>query len=88
MSRRLEVGRPPRYEGRDPYLRALSRWLSDLAEEMKLYSEANDRAAGDPYTVTNGSEARSLDASAATLDDVRKTLGTVITDLRNKGTLK
>jgi hypothetical protein len=37
------------------------------------------------YTVTNPTTSRSLDASAATLADVRNFLGTLISDLQDKG---
>lgn len=88
MSRRLEVGRPPRYDGSDPYLREMSRWLGNLAEELRLSSEVNDRAVGDAYSISNNTETRSLDGAAATLDETRNALATVVGDLQSKGVLK
>ena len=46
-----------------------------------------ERIIADRYTVTNGTDQRALDVTAATLPDVARVLGTLLSDLKLAGKL-
>lgn len=61
-------------------------WVLDALREIENASQDDlaDVFAG--YTVTNFTETRTLDATAATLIDVKNVFCTLIDDLKNRGT--
>jgi hypothetical protein len=84
--RRLFLGAPPVSSGnRDE----LTNWIVQSITEIERASYDNDAAqVADDYTVTNGVTTRTLNVSTATANDVAKVLGTLITDLKNRGVKK
>lgn len=69
--------------GGDP---ALMRAWDELCRTLETELGALRAPAGQTgYTVTNASDSRSLDVSAATLGQLRAVVGTMIADLQKKG---
>lgn len=73
MAERLNIGPvPERYE---------RSWLQSTFQDIVTWSRTLFR--GKTYTVTNLTETRAIDANAATLDETRKVLATLLDDLQN-----
>lgn len=89
---RLQIGEPPRldkYHGNvQAYLTDLTRWNLELVRALTNHSTDRDAPTGDTYTVDNVTTDRTFDANATTTDELADVLGTLITDLRDKGILK
>lgn len=61
-------------------------WCIDAIQKIALASRTDDpNKAADEFTVTNGSEQRTLDVGSGTLADVRAVLGTFLTTLQKRG---
>lgn len=78
--RAISVGNPPQ----DPA--AFREWIIRAFRQIETAS--NDIAAekvADAFTVSNLTETRSLDAASATTSDVAEVLGTLLTDLKRRG---
>lgn len=71
----------PRYRGPDM---ALQQWSDELAGVLEAaFQQAAQPAA--IYTTTHVTPSHTLDATAATLAELRQVVGTMIQDLQSKG---
>lgn len=78
--RAISLGAPPQ----DPA--AFRDWVIRAFRQIEIAS--NDIAAekvADAFTVSNLTETRALDVSAATASDVAEVLGTLLSDLKRRG---
>ena len=65
-----------------------ARWANTLINQLELnLSNTNLAASLQNYTVANVTEDRALDADATTLAEIADVLGTLITDLKNRGVI-
>lgn len=64
---------------------AWKKWVEQCFAELERASQEDMAAVAADFTVTNHTATRSLDAAAATLDDVRNVLATLLEDLQNRG---
>lgn len=63
-----------------------SQWANQLVNQLELnLSNTNLAASSDNYTTTNVTVDRTLDADSTTLAEVADVLGTLITDLKDRG---
>jgi len=63
-------------------------WARRLISTLELQIKYLDSTASpDVYTVSNLTLDRTYDANSTTLDEVADVLGTLITDLKNKGVI-
>lgn len=60
------------------------KWLEDCLREFERASQATVVEADD-FTVSNHTNTRTLDASTATLADVKNVLCTLIADMKKRG---
>lgn len=78
--RAVSLGAPP------PDPAGFREWIIRAFRQIEIAS--NDIAAekvADAFTVANLTETRSLDASSATASDVAEVLGTLLSDLKRRG---
>lgn len=64
----------------------LLEWVSAALREIEMASQDDVAALFDAYTVTNFTETRTLDATAATLANVANFICTLVDDWKNRGT--
>ena len=64
----------------------LLEWVASALRDIELASQDDIAAIFDEYTVTNFTETRTLDATAATLSNVANFICTMVDDLKNRGT--
>lgn len=69
------------------YLQQLQAWQSGLVGELERLSAQADAPLAVKYTVANAATRRALDVTTTTLGELREIVGTVITDLQNRGLL-
>lgn len=63
-------------------------WASRLVNTLELQiSSIQSSASSDPYQMSNVTIDRELDADSTTLAEVADVLGTLITDLKEKGVI-
>jgi hypothetical protein len=67
---------------------AISEYVQNHFSRLEEIQEVRDRASMRAYTLTNVTLLRTLDGAAGTASDVRSVLGTLITDLIQKGALR
>ena len=64
------------------------RWGNTLINQLELnLSNTNLAASSDNYNVSNVTLDRTMDADSTTLAEVADVLGTLITDLKNRGVI-
>ena len=79
--RRVYLGTPISEETQN-----VLQWLTEAMAEVERASQDDATEVFDAYTVTNFTETRTLDATAATLANVANFLCTLLDDLKNRGT--
>ena len=64
------------------------RWASQLVNQIEQnISSTNLAASSERYTITNVTTDRALDADSTSIAELADVLGTLITDLRERGVL-
>jgi hypothetical protein len=66
-------------------LEAWKKWVEQALAEIERATYEDLSAVAQDFTVTNFTEARTIDAGTATLADVTNVLCTLIRDLQNRG---
>jgi|TARA_R110002020_G_scaffold48763_8_gene139009 hypothetical protein len=78
------------YRGRlpSPPIKYDRRWAAQLTNQIEAnISNTNLAANSSTYTMTNVTTDRTLDADSTTTAELADVLGTLITDLKNRGVL-
>lgn len=76
--KRLSLGNPLPGGG-------FERWATEALREIERASAEDVEAVLSEFTVSNITETRTLDASAATLDDLRNFVATMVDDIQKRG---
>lgn len=62
-----------------------ARWIQESLREIERSSQDETEAAFDDYTLSNVTETRTLDVSAATLTDLKNFVATMVLDIQRRG---
>lgn len=77
--RRLALGNPL------PGNNGFERWATDALREIERASAEDVEAVLSEFTVTEFTATRTLDASTATLDDLKNFVATMVDDIQKRG---
>lgn len=77
--RPLDLGSPPVNSG------DYKRWVEEALRQIQEASYEGLETVAQDFTATNYTISRTLDASAATLDELRQVVATLLVDMKNLG---